>query len=107
MPYLVDVYQAVWSNHDLEFFDDDLEEDESESAFFKLLQLIRTILWNYADGSSKFAESIVNDTPLFQYLTEDLLAVKDDLEDLEDEITVMFFKYFTQSRHKSLKFRYE
>ncbi|XP_061174816.1 uncharacterized protein LOC133183961 [Saccostrea echinata] len=87
VPHLVDVYQAVWSNHDLEWFDDDLEEEESESEFFKLLALIRTILWNYADGSPKFAESIVNDTQFFQYLTEDLLAVKQDLEELEDEIT--------------------
>ncbi|XP_062594967.1 uncharacterized protein LOC134256336 [Saccostrea cucullata] len=87
VPHLVDVYQAVWSNHDLDYFDDDLEEEHSESEFFKLLTLIRTILWNYADGSSKFAEAIVNDTQFFQYLTEDLLAVKDDLEELEDEIT--------------------
>lgn len=87
VPQLVDIYQAVWSNHDPDFFDDDLEEDEAGSDFLKLLSLIRTILWNYADGSPSFAESIVEDTQFFQYLTEDLTAVQGDLEDLDDEIT--------------------
>lgn len=87
VPYLVDIYEAVWSNHDPDFFDDDLWEDEADSEFLKLLTLIRTILWNYADGSPNFAESIVDDTHFFQYLTEDLTAVQDDLKDLEDEIT--------------------
>lgn len=89
MPQLVDIYQAVWSNHDPDFFDDDLEEDEAGSEFLRLLSLIRTILWNYADGSPSFAESIVEDTQFFQYLTEDLTAVQGDLEDLDDEITVI------------------
>ena len=84
----MNIYQAIWTNHNIEYFDDDLEEDEEDSDFFKLLKLIRTILWNYADGSDKFAEAIINDTPFFQFLTEDLLAVKDDLKELEDEITV-------------------
>lgn len=88
LPHLVDIYQAIWTNHNIEYFDDDLEEEEEDSDFFKLLKLIRTILWNYADGSDKFAEAIINDTHFFQFLTEDLLAVKDDLKELEDEITV-------------------
>lgn len=89
VPQLVDIYQAVWSNHDPDFFDDDLEEDEAGSDFLRLLSLIRTILWNYADGSPSFAESIVEDTQFFQYLAEDLTAVQGDLEDLDDEITVI------------------
>lgn len=92
VPHLVDIYEAVWSNHDPDFFDDDLWEDEADSEFLKLLTLIRTILWNYADGSPNFAESIVDDTHFFQYLTEDLTAVQDDLKDLEDEITVYFYQ---------------
>lgn len=87
VPHLVDIYEAVWSNHDPDFFDDDLCEDEEGTEFLKLLMLIRTILWNYADGSPNFAESIVDDTPFFRYLTEDLTAVQGDLEELEDEIT--------------------
>lgn len=87
VPHLVDIYQAVWSNHDPDFFDDDLWEDEADSEFLKLLTLIRTILWNYADGSPNFAESIVDDKRFFKYLTEDLTAVQDDLKELEDEIT--------------------
>jgi hypothetical protein len=85
----------VWSNHDLKYFDDDLEDDESDSEFFKLLQMIRTILWNYADGSPTFAEAIVNDSRLFQYLTEDLLAVEEDLENLDEdeEITVISLNF--------------
>ncbi|XP_052699969.1 uncharacterized protein LOC128177327 isoform X2 [Crassostrea angulata] len=87
VPQLVDIYQAVWSNHDPDFFDNELEEDEAGSDFLRLLSLIRTILWNYADGSPSFAESIVEDTQFFQYLAEDLTAVQGDLEGLDDEIT--------------------
>lgn len=92
VPHLVDIYQAVWSNHDPDFFDDDLWEDEADSEFLKLLTLIRTILWNYADGSPNFAESIVDDKRFLKYLTEDLTAVQDDLKELDDEITVYFYQ---------------